>query len=192
LGCLFRLVTSALSAFFFIVIASGALAAFLVFNGKPEPCVDRSLQPAPEADDELQANWLDVIDGVSRGERVMLSVTEEQASVLGQAYLDARDFPVEDLRVYFCPDGTAEATGRVRTGVLGLESNVLVKGTLEVEGNTNRIIIDEVKVGEFPDFLAGRIYDVLVDENDIRNLPLVQNIDEIEYRDGEAIVTVAP
>jgi hypothetical protein len=192
LGCLFKLVTTVLSLFFFGVIASGALAAFLVFNGAPEPCVDRSIQPAPEADTDLQANWLDVLDGVSRGERVQLSVTEEQASILGQGYLDARGVPVEDLRVYFCPDGTAEATGRVHTGLLGLESNVLVKGTLAIDSGTNRIDIDEVHVGQFPNFLASRAYDLLIDENDIRNLPIAENIDEIEYRDGEAIVTVAP
>lgn len=180
------------SVFFFIVVASGALAAFLVFNGTPQPCVDRFAQPAPEADEELQANWLDVLDGVSRGERVQLSVTEEQASILGQGYLDARDFPVDDFHVYFCPDGIAEATGRVSIGILGLGSNVLVKGTVDVEGGVNRVDLDEVHVGEFPDFLARRVYDLLVDEDGIRNLPIAQNIDEIEYRDGEALVTVAP
>ena len=181
-----------LSVFFFIVVASGALAAFLVFNGTPQPCVDRSIQPAPEADEELQANWLTVLDGVSRGERVQLSVTEEQASILGQGYLDARDVPVDDLRVYFCPDGTAEATGRVSTGILGLGSNVLVKGTVDVEGGRNRVDLDEVLVGEFPDFLARRVYDLLVNEDGLRDLPITQHLEAIEYRDGEAIVTVGP
>jgi hypothetical protein len=80
----------------------------------------------------------------------------------------------------------------VSTGILGLGSNILVKGTVDVERGENRVDLDEVHVGQFPDFLARRVYDLLVDEDGIRNLPIAQNIDEIEYRDGEAIVTVAP
>jgi len=192
LGCLFKLVTTAFSLFFFLVVVSGGLAAFLVFNGTPQPCVDRSTQPAPSDASDLLANWLDAIDAVSSGDSAELTVNEEQASILGQGYLDSRDVPVDDLRVYFCPDGTAEATGRISTGFLGLHSNVLVKGTLETDGPTNRLDIDEVHVGQFPDFLASRVYDLLVDEDDIRNLPLVHNIDDIQYLDGEAIVTIVP
>jgi hypothetical protein len=192
LGCLFKLVTTAFSLFFFFVVASGGLAAFLVFNGTPQPCVDRSAQPAPSDASDLLADWLNAIEAVSNGDSAKLTINEEQASIIGQGYLDSRDVPVDDLRVYFCPDGTAEATGRVSTGFLGLGSNILVKGTLETDGPTNRLDIDEVHVGQFPDFLASRVYDLLVDENDIRNLPLVQDIEDIEYRDGEAIVTIAP
>jgi hypothetical protein len=38
------------SVFFFLLAAGVAMSAFLVFDGKPQACVDRSLQPAPEPD----------------------------------------------------------------------------------------------------------------------------------------------
>jgi hypothetical protein len=187
---LFRLLTLLTTGFIFLAITAVAFGAFLMTNGTPAPCVDRGVDPAAPADDQLQANWLDVVDRVDNGETVQLSVTEDEATTIGQGYLDARNVPVKQLRVYFCRDGTAEATGQV--GALGLNSNVLLKGRLDVRGDQPVIEIDEVHAGDFPSFLAKRAVDMLVDEHNARTLPLVQHISAIEYHDGEAIVTLAP
>jgi hypothetical protein len=192
LGCFFRAIATAFSVFFFLLAAGVAMSAFLVFDGKPQACVDRSLQPAPQPDGRVLEDWLNALDRVRAGEEVRLSVSEDQATVIGQDYLDSKDVPVDDLRVYFCPDGTAEATGKVRAGILGLKSNVLVKGTLDVDGDQPRLIFDKVYVGEFPDFLARPAFELFVDEDDVRNIPLVDNITAIEYHDGAADVTLSP
>ena len=189
--CLFKLVGLALSSLFFLVIAAAALVAFFAFTGTPSPCVDRSQSPAPGANEQLQANWLRAVDGLSAGERVTLSVTEGQASSIGAGYLANRDVPVDDFRVYFCPgEEGAQATGKV--GVIGLAINVLAEGRVDVSGERPRIELEHVRAGRVPGFISAPLLDLFVDRNDVLTVPALEHVSAIEYGDGEALVTLAP
>ena len=187
---LFRLVAFAATGFIFLAITAVAFGAFLMTNGTPSPCADRSVDPAPASTGELQSNWLDVGSQVVSGQTVQLQVNEDEATIIAAGYLDAKHVPVDKLRIYFCPDGTAEATGKV--GVLGVDSNVLIKGRLDVGGPAPVIEIDEVQAGSFPSFLAKHVVNMLVDQHDARTLPLVERISAIEYHDGYAVATLSP
>lgn len=177
-------------AAFFLALSATALAGFLVFSGAPSPCVDRAIDPAPESDQALQANWLALLQGVAGGETVTLSITEEQASVLGEGYLRGRDVPAEDVRVHFCPDGTTEVTGTLK--LLGLKSDVRARGYLDTTGTQPRVEIESVDAGRFPSSLSRHLLNTVMDEERVLTLPLAVNINELEVTNGEAIVVVTP
>jgi hypothetical protein len=190
LGCLFRLVSFLFSASFFILVGAIALATYLLLTASPQPCVDRALNPGPDARGVLETNWLELARRVAEGEEFQLAVSEDQATAIARAYLETRDLPVDGLRVYFCPNGLAEATGSV--SVLGLESDFAVGGTLDVSGARPRVEIKSVRAGSFPNFIAKPIVDWLLKDKEVIDLPLAERITAVEIRDGEALVTAAP
>ncbi|MCZ7578211.1 MAG: hypothetical protein M5U18_14575 [Dehalococcoidia bacterium] len=77
-----------------------------------------------------------------------MQFSEAEVTSRGVAYVEERDVPIKDLQIYFCPDGTAEAKGKVN--VLGRDVSVLARGTLDVSGGQNRIVVDELKAGNLP------------------------------------------
>jgi len=189
-GLVLKLLLIVTSGFFFILVVAVSLSAFLILTGKPKACVDRAVNPAPPPSQELQANWQQMRAQVAAGQTISLAVTELQATSRGVEYLDESDVPVDDFVIHFCPDHSAEAQGRI--DVLGLGSNVLVKGRLDVSGEKPRVKLDSFKAGNFPSFIAKRAVQLLLDEKDVRTLDLFDNIEDVEYRDGEVVVTVAP
>jgi len=187
LGCVLRLAALAIPVFLFFAVAGVALGSYLAFTGAPQPCVDRDSEPAPGAEQTLVENWRQLANALAGNQDVELVITEDEASAYGAEYLEDRDMPVEDFRLYFCPGGYAEATGKV--GVLGLNSNVLLRGTLDVSGRESRVDIDAVRAGRIPDFIARPVVDLFVDEENVVELPLAEQITAIEYRNGTALVT---
>jgi hypothetical protein len=190
LGCLFKLVALGISSFSFLVVTLLALGVFLALSGEPEPCVDRSVDAARGAGADLRENWAAAAGSLLAGQPARVNVTEAQATAIAAVYLEERGVDVNDFRVYFCPGGMAEATGRVAR--LGVTSNVLLRGRLDFDGERHRIDIDSVRIGNVPSFLAKPVVELLVDENDVRTLPLTENITDIEYGDGIAVVTIEP
>jgi hypothetical protein len=189
LGCIFKLLGLAVPAVLFFALAGAALGAYLAFSGVPQPCVDRDTQPAPAAGQTLADNWRQLANVLAGSRDVELVITEDQASVFGAQYLRDRDVPVEDFRLYFCPGGYAEATGKV--GILGLDSNLLLRGTLDVSSRENRVDIDSVRAGRVPNFIARPLFDLFLDEESVVQLPLAEQITAIEYRNGSAVVTAS-
>ena len=173
-----------------MAVTATALAGFLVLTGAPHPCVDRTVSPAPPPNQALQANWDDVVSRVDAGEAVALSLTEDQASSLAQSHLDTTNVPVENLQVYFCPDGTAEAFGKVK--VAGLSSDVLVKGRIDIDQAQPRVEIDSIEAGNMPSFVAEHLLDLIWDGQAARTIPLTISILSVDVHDGEAIVVVGP
>src|SRR3989304_3918379 len=82
------------------------------------------------------------------GGRGGLGVSELQATSGGVAFLDGGDVPVDELQVCFCPDGSAEASGKI--DVAGLSAKIVVKGTLDLSGDKPRIEIESVRAGSLP------------------------------------------
>jgi hypothetical protein len=189
LGCVLRLAALAIPGFLFFAVAGVALGGYLAFTGAPQPCVDRDSAPAPSAGQTLAENWRQLANVLAGSQDVALVITEDEASAFGAEYLEDRDMPVEDFRLYFCPGGYAEATGKV--GILGIHSNVLLRGTIDVSGRENRVDIDAVRAGRIPDFIARPLVGLFVDEENVVELPLAERITAIEYRNGTALVTAS-
>jgi hypothetical protein len=187
---LIKLAFLAVSSIFFMAVTATALAGFLVLTGAPKPCVDRAVTPAPAPNASLQANWSDLLTRVNAGEAVALSVTEEQATALAQGHLDDKDVPVEDLQIFFCPDGTTEAFGKVT--LAGLSSDVLVKGTLDIEREQPQVQIESIKAGNLPSWVAQNLLDMVWEGEEARTVPVALNILSMDVSNGEAIVVVGP
>jgi len=100
------------------------LIGILIATGDPAACVDRRSTVSQSAVDALQLKW-DTFKAAGPGASVQF--TEAEVTSRGVAYLDERDVPIKDLQVYFCPDGKAEAKGKVN--VLGRDVSVLARGT---------------------------------------------------------------
>jgi hypothetical protein len=187
---LIKLVFLALSGLFFLAVTATALGAFLVLTGAPQPCIDRAVTPAPPPDAALQANWDGILATTGTGEAFALSVTEDQATTLAQGHLEGKDVPVDDLQVFFCPDGTTEALGKV--GFLGLSSDVLVKGTLDTQRRPARVELDSVKLGNLPSWVAESVLDAISEGEEARTLPTNLDLQSMQVGDGEAIVVLGP
>jgi hypothetical protein len=189
LGCVQRLAALVIPGFLFFALVGVAVGGYLAFTGAPQPCVDRDSEPAPGAGRTLADNWRNLANVLAGNQDVELVITEDEASAYGAEYLEDRDVPVEDFRLYFCPGGYAEATGKV--GILGLNSDVLMRGTLDVSGGESRVDIDAVRAGRIPDFIVRPVVDLFVDEENLVELPLAEQITAIEYRNGTALVTAS-
>jgi hypothetical protein len=189
LGCVLRLAALVIPGFLFFALVGVAVGGYLAFTGAPQPCVDRDSEPAPGAGRTLADNWRNLANVLAGNQDVELVITEDEASAYGAEYLEDRDVPVEDFRLYFCPGGYAEATGKV--GILGLNSDVLMRGTLDVSGGESRVDIDAVRAGRIPDFIVRPVVDLFVDEENLVELPLAEQITAIEYRNGTALVTAS-
>lgn len=188
---LIKLFILALSSFFFLAVTATALAGFLVLTGAPKPCVDRSVSPAPPPNAALQANWDAVFaGGINSSEATAFSLTEAQATMLAQGHLEDKSVPVENLQVYFCPDGTTEAFGEITFA--GLKSDVLVKGRLDVTRSDTQVQIESIEAGNMPSFVAENLLNVAWDGDAARTLPVDLNILSMDVGDGEAIVVIGP
>ena len=105
------------------------LIGILIATGDPAACVDRRSAVSQSAVDSLQLKW-DTFKAA--GSPASVQFTEAEVTSRGVAYLDERDVPIKDLQVYFCPDGKAEAKGKVN--VLSRDVSVLIRGTLDAAG----------------------------------------------------------
>ena len=143
------------------------LAAILAFTGDPAACVDRRSTATTGAALNAQARW-DAFKAAGPGATV--TFTEEEITSQGVAYLRDRDVSIGGLQVYFCPDGKAEAKGSV--SFLGRDLNILFRGTLDVSGGRNRLVINSVNAGNLPSAVGTRIVEQLLDRNNARDLPL--------------------
>src|SRR3972149_3360603 len=106
---LLKAVASLLFGGLALVAALVAIGPVLAFSGSPDPGVDRESVPSTAASNELDAAWRNFRARAAAG-AAELRVSELQATSRGGAYLDEKDVPVDRLQVYFCPDGSPEAS----------------------------------------------------------------------------------
>ena len=102
-------------------------------------------------------------------------------------YVTAKNAPVDDLQVYFCPNGTAEAAGTL--SVAGIKSKVVAQGTLDLSGEKPRIQIDEIRAGNLPSAVAKPAIELVLNTGNLRTLDLGAPIKSITYSDGRVTIT---
>jgi hypothetical protein len=141
------------------------------------------------AEARMRANW-EAFKAQARSGPATIDFTEEEVTSRGVSYVEEKDMPVEGLQVYFCPDGHAEAYGKVSAGPL--DSKVLVKGTLDLSGDRPRLAVDSVEAGNLPSALAKPVIDQVLDRSGARTLDLSVPLRTISYADGRTTITGGP
>jgi hypothetical protein len=174
-----------------IAAALGALIVMvaLVFTGSPSACVDRAVPVSPAASQQLRAAWRNFGQQTAR-EPASITITETQATSRGVDYIEEKDAPVEELQVYFCPGGYAEASGKI--SILGAKTKVVVRGTLDLSGSQPEIQIDSVRAGNLPSVIAKPAVDVVLNTGNLRTLDLKEHLTSIQFTDGAATVQGGP
>jgi hypothetical protein len=180
-----RFIFSIVSSLLSLLVIVTVVGAVLAVTGTPEACVDREVPSSPIETIGLVANWAAFEAQASRGEAT-IDVTEAQATSIGTQYIEEKDVPVEDLQVFFCPDGTAEAAGKV--SALGISANVVVRGTLDLSGAKPQIQIDEIKAGNLPSSASTSLVNFVLERKDFRTLDIEPRLLEIDYADGTATI----
>ena len=171
-----------------IVVVVAGVGAALVYTGTPEPCVDRVVSVSIGDRVEFQTKW----DGFKlRSASALASeiFNESQVTAKGVQFLEEEDVDIEDLQVFFCQEGYAEATGTVV--IAGPDINFLVRGTLDLSDQFPRIDIEKVQAGNLPGFLRlGGVANSIDDDSKI--LETSVNLTGIEFSDGEVTIRGAP
>jgi hypothetical protein len=189
LGGLIRTILILIIAGIAAAIGAIIMIGALVFTGSPAACVDRAVPVSAAASQELRAAWRAFGAQAAQGP-ASISITETQATSRGVEYVEEKDAPVEELQVYFCPGGYAEASGRI--SVLGAKTKVVVRGTLDLSGSSPRIQIDSVRAGNLPSFIAKPAVDLVLNTGDLRTLDLDEHLTGIQFSDGIAHVQGGP
>jgi hypothetical protein len=181
-GSIIRIILISLAGAGGVVLGGLVIGIILTVTGNPKPCVDRTITPSTAAATALRADW-DAFKAAAAAGPATVTFSETQVTSRGVEYIDEKDAPVEDLQVYFCPDGTAQATGKVKA--LGLSANVVVSGTLDLSGEDPRIVVDSVKAGNLPGFLGTRVVNTVLDQGDLREFEFSVRLTSISYGDTE-------
>ncbi|MEX0751119.1 MAG: hypothetical protein WD359_09960 [Dehalococcoidia bacterium] len=169
--CLIRLITGsilgllfgALTTLLVIVLAFSALSLLLATTGGPEPCEPRG---GPLVVDDAQAasfqqKWNEfqtTLDMVNAGQTVdparFVAFTESEISSRANEYVEGKHIPIDDIRV--CLDeGYGVGTGTV--SILGFDTKVRLKGTVEFTDDSARPRIDDMEIGSVPGFMSAPI-----------------------------------
>jgi len=170
--CLIRMITGSIVAMLFgtaamlliVVLALGGLTLVLAANGGPSGCEPRG---GPLTIDDAQAasfrdKWREFQDALEQGggnvaggpeeATQFVAFSESELSSRANQWADERHVPIEDIRVCL-GDGYGEGTGRV--SILGFDTNVRVKGTVEFAEGRAQPKIDEMEIGRVPGFMSG-------------------------------------
>ena len=181
MGCILKIVLFVISGFFFGAVVLVALSVFLVVTGSPDTCSDREITPISEAvaaqlDDRWDQFSADIAAAASS-----IDVTESEATSRARQYIEDEDVPVDDLRVYFCDDGTGQLAGQIEA--LGIDIDFVVTGHLEISGDQPVAELDSIDIGNMPGFVADTVFGILLND-DARTLELDENLLGSEISDG--------
>lgn len=188
----------AISGIFVLSLAIVGLGVFLVLTGSPKICaagpnssrVGDEIRPSPSAAlaAQLNLNWED-FSFDSETSLATIRITESEATSRARQFVEQEDVPIEDVRVYFCDDGTGQIAGRVEA--LGVDAEFVVTGSLDVNGDQAVLIVDSVNVGNMPGFIADAVFDTILNEG-LRTLELSENLTQVEITDGLITITGTP
>jgi hypothetical protein len=106
--------------------------------------------------DEKWDTFQGAIDAVNAGGSAdpsqFVVFTESEISSRANTWVDERNIPMDDIRV--CLDeGYGVGTGTV--SILGFDTKVRVKGSVQLNENSAQPRIDEMQVGSVPGWMSG-------------------------------------
>ncbi len=167
------------------VVLAGTGAA-LVYTGSPKPCSDRDVAVSGVWAVQARDKWDSFKDEAVLYEAFLI-FNESEVTSVGVEYLDGSNVPIEDLQVYFCQEGYAEATGRF-TG-RGPSISVRARGTVDLSGPSPKVEVSSVRIGNLPDFLGvGRFITRITEEARVLD-DLDVRLTSVKFSDGEIELT---
>ena len=189
MGGIIKLILIAIVGLIGAAIGVTIVGGVLIFTGTPQACVDRVVTVSPAASQALEVKW-DAFSAAIASAPGSVTFDETEVTSRGVEYLDEKDVPLDELQVYFCPQGYAEATGKM--DVLGQTASVLIRGTLDLSGPTPVIDVQSVKAGNLPGGIATTVVNQILDQAGVKELDLDENLTGIAYVDGQATLDGAP
>ena len=191
-----------------VVIGAVAMAALAVTGdvGEANACRAaggdevRGVNTDSALSDAWQAKWSDFDGKLDAGQPATVSFTESESTSRATRYLDSKDAPIENLVICF-HEGSAEASGKVKLPLLGdipgiggvLESNVLVRGTIDLSCVDPKVTISEIEAGNLPsnaaDQLKGQIEGVVNDR--LKDLNNQHNL-TVTFSEGSVEISGTP
>ncbi len=166
------------------VILAG-IGAALVYTGSPKACSDHNVAVSGVWEVQARNKW-DTFKTEAVGGEALLIYNESEVTSIAVEHLEANDVPIEDLQIYFCEEGYAEATGRLTGGGPSIE--ILARGTLDFSGPLPKVEITKIRAGNLPKFLrVARIVTGLTE--DARELDLDVRFTSISFSAGGVQLT---
>ena len=189
------------------VVAVGALAATGDF-GKPNECIsDTPGEPARGVSNEApwrlqwDAKWKDFDGKLDGGQQASVTFTESEVTSRANAFLNSKDAPVDEVIICF-HNGDAEARGKVKLPAVGdipvvgkaFETNVKLRGTVDMSGDHPQIVITDIEAGNLPKKITDQVEDQVVDiiNSRLDDLNLEHQFDPVKFSEGAAEVSGKP
>jgi hypothetical protein len=168
-----------------VVVSAVLIGLVLVFTGAPGACGDQEIPFSPAAADRTDAKWGEFKLRAALGLATQ-SFTEQEITSRGVLYLDEKDVPLDNLQIFLCPQGYAEATGTIRGR--GPDIDVRIRGTLDLSGPRPAVDVMSVRAGNLPGLIATQLVDTILDRSDVRTLDIGVNLTSIDITDGEVAI----
>jgi hypothetical protein len=172
-----------------VVGAVTVVGAALIFTGHPSPCVKRTPTVDPAAAAQLSGDWLEFLARANGGP-TSITLTESEVTSRSVEYLREKNAPVSNLRIYFCPDGHAEAAASI--SLLGRDIQVVASGTLDLTGSQPEIKNNSVRAGNLPGKLSTWAVNLVLDVGNLKTLKLDKHLTAITFADGTTTISGGP
>ena len=170
-----------------VAVVAG-VAVVLVLTGSPQACSDRVIPQSPQAKLELQNKWDGFKLQASTG-AAEVKFTEREVTSRGIEFLNREGVPLENLQVFFCGPGFAEATATFVGG--GPAVDLLIRGTLDISGNRPKIEIESVQAGNLPSLVPLEGMLAALDE-EARTLNLGVNLTAVIFSEERVTLQGGP
>ncbi len=150
------------------VVIFGLVMSVLAVSGGPGQCTSGGgiiIVNAASAD-SFDQKW-DAMDAVlDSGSPSSITLNESEISSRADRYFSEETvLDVSDVRVCI-HDGFGEATGSL-DAIAGLQVDVRLKGTVDLSGDAPKIKINDIDIGNVPDFLIDVTDTIIGVESDI-------------------------
>ena len=169
-----------------LAVVLAGIGAALVYTGSPKPCSDRDVAVSGVWAVQARDKWDSFKDEAVLYEAFLI-LNESEVTSIGVEYLEESDVPIEDIQVYFCEEGYAEAAGRFTGG--GPSISVRARGTLDFAGPSPNVEVSSVRIGNLPGFLGvgGFITRITEDARVLDRLDV--RLTSVKFSDGEIELT---
>ena len=163
-----RAVIVIIACFIGAVIVFGVVMSALAVSGGSGQCTPGggTITISAANADSFDQKWDDMDAILDGGSPSSITLDESEISSRADRYFrDETVLDVSDVRVCI-HDGFGEATGSI-DAVAGLGVDVSLKGTVDLSGDAPKIEIDDIDIGNVPDFLIDVTDAIIGVESDI-------------------------
>jgi hypothetical protein len=155
---------------FVAVVILGAVTTALAYSGGPGHCTPGGGQiTVNDANaDSFDKKWDEMDTILDGGSHASITLNESEISSRAERYFGEKDLDFEEVRVCI-HDGYGEATGKLDYGLFGLQVELMLTGTMDLTGDTPKVVLDSIEFGSVPDVFID-IYDAI--------LPTTNSVDD--------------